>query len=221
MNKLPRRLTGILLAGVLATGTALAGGSVHRTTNDIYLAWDASVVVGTATVVRSPNGISTTFKTSGLYAGHAMTLWFAVFNNPSACATSPCGGADLANPAVAGDFVYVAGTISNAKKTTIGGHVSAGDPSISGWNEFGLPELAIGLTNPMGAEIHPILRSHGPALSGQALVAQISSYLGGCEIFLGDANNFATGPQDVPDAPHECADIQFSVHQSALAAMRR
>ena len=51
------------------------------------------------------------------------------------------------------------------------------------------------------------MHSHGPALTGEELKAQISSYTGGCETFLGNQYGIAQGPQDVPMAPHECSTI--------------
>jgi hypothetical protein len=65
-----------------------------------------------------------------------------------------------------------------------------------------------------------LARSAGPALTGQALEAQISSFMGDCHNgSLGNAFGFATGPEDIPDEPHEagkCSTIQHSPHRPAM-----
>jgi len=60
-----------------------------------------------------------------------------------------------------------------------------------------------GLTNPQGAEVHLVLRSHGPRIPGQ-VAEQRTTFAGGCEFFLD------------PGATHElepgqCSDLQFAV----------
>ena len=75
-----------------------------------------------------------------------------------------------------------------------------------------MPELAVGLLNPQTAEIQLALHSHGPAGSGQVLKAQLSSFLGGCLVFLGP-DGIADGPEDMPDAAGECSTFQYSVHE--------
>ena len=69
-----------------------------------------------------------------------------------------------------------------------------------------------GLTNPMGADVILALHSHGPKRRGQDLVAQIGSYTGGCDLFLGP-DGFAAGPADVPVNDGECSTISLASHQ--------
>ena len=185
----------------------------HR--SQVFWIWDASAVTGTSTLTRTDTGISAVLHTSELSPGHAMTLWFIVFNNPSACASSPCSIEDLLlNPAVQGDFLIGAGNIvGGTGQAVFGGALQVGDSRGSGWIEIGNPDRAVGLLDPRHAEIHLAVHSHGPALTGEELKAQISSYLGGCQTFLGNQYGIAQGPQDVPMAPHECSTIQASVYQ--------
>jgi hypothetical protein len=49
------------------------------------------------------------------------------------------------------------------------------------------------------------IHSHGPAVPGQTLKAQLSSFLGGCNILLDVA--------DFPDEVGECVTFQSSIHQ--------
>jgi hypothetical protein len=60
------------------------------------------------------------------------------------------------------------------------------------------------LKDSRGAEIHLVVRSHGPVIAGLDDV-QTGSLAGGCETFL--------VPPAIPAAEGECADVQFSVHQ--------
>jgi hypothetical protein len=204
---------GIVLMLAAAWSLPAASAQSQRASQPVFWIWDSTLVTGDSTLTRTHTGISAVLHTSELPPGHAMTLWFIVFNNPEACATSPCSDADLFNPVVQGDFLVAAGNIVGGNGQSVyGGALQVGDTRGSGMVEIGFPELAVGLLNPDGAEIHLALHSHGPALTGQELQAQISSYLGGCETFLGN-DGIAQGFQDVPMAPHECSTIQASVYQ--------
>ena len=57
----------------------------------------------------------------------------------------------------------------------------------------------------LSAEVHLVLRSHGPAIPGQT-VEQTSTYNGGCTYDLGAF----TG--DIPDTMGECGDLLAAVH---------
>jgi hypothetical protein len=183
----------------------------------VFWMWDDSIVTGESKLVRTPSGLSAVFHTSGLQPGHAMTLWFIVFNNPSACTSTPCSFADSFNPDTGFDFLAGGGHVTgNGARTTIGGHLQVFDNSGSGnleYNEiFGTDFPAPGLTSPYGAEVHLAIHSHGPAQTGQTLVEQISTFFGGCALFLGDEAGFATGFDDIPLNDGECSTIQYSVH---------
>jgi hypothetical protein len=217
-----RRILPTAMALTVAVAAAwslpAAWAQSQRASQDVFWIWDIgnpSALTGTSTLERTETGISAVMQTSELSPGHAMTLWFIVFNNPGACATSPCSIADLlTNPAAQGDFLLAAGNIVGGNgRANFGGHLQVGDIRGSGFIEIGMPELAVGLLNPFGAEVHLAVHSHGPALSGQDLKAQISSYLGGCQMFLGNQYGIAQGPQDVPTEPGQCATIQASVYQ--------
>jgi hypothetical protein len=52
-----------------------------------------------------------------------------------------------------------------------------------------------GLINPLGAEIHYVLRTHGPAKQ-DVLAEQLTTFMGGCD-------------SEPPNAP--CQDLQFAV----------
>lgn len=213
-KRLFKVFTIALVMAVVSIAPATAT-SEHRSTSDVYWWWDRDNSVGTSTLLRTPNGISANFEAAGLPANQAVTLWFIVFNNPEGCMTTPCSvPADVFNPNVQADFLWGAGHVIGGGDTTLAGHLQVGDTSKSGMAEIGFPELPIGLSDPMGAEVHLATHSHGPAQTGQDLAAQISSFTGGCVTFLGP-NGFASAPGDVPANEGECSTIQVSVHQSA------
>jgi hypothetical protein len=202
-------------AGVQNVSATKAGAAVAPpvTTSPAYWNWDQVTVAGHSQLVRTANGVSFTYHTPSLPPGQVVTLWVIVFNNPENCATRPCTAPADVNPAVQGDFLYGGGhVIGGDGRGNFGGHLPVGDPSGSGLIELGFPEMAVGLLNPLTAEIGLALHSHGPARSGQMLKAQLSSFLGGCLTFLGP-DGIADGPEDMPVAPGECSTFQYSGHQ--------
>ena len=213
-----RTVLATALAGTLTmlTAAAAVGTTAERSTQPVVQIWDGTPI-GTSTLVRTDAGISASYHSTGVPAGQAVTLWFVIFNNPSAC-TGPCGAVDLFfNPAAEGDFLVAAGHVTGASgRANFGANLQVGDTSGSAFAEIGMPERSVGLTNPRGAQVALLLHSHGPALGGQDLVSQLSSFTGGCQVFQGDlempGSGLADGPEDVPDAIGECSTIQASVH---------
>lgn len=222
MYRFARRSTlglGTALALTLALGSSALAISADRATNSVYWTFDPTTPIGTSSLVRTDAGLSATFQSSGIPAGQAVTLWFIVFNNPSGCDSDPCSILDLLfNPDAEGDFLVGAGNVVGASgRVNLGGALKVGDASGSGFLEIPLPdEQAIGLTNPRGAEVHLALHSHGPAVTGQTLKSQISSFTGGCTSFLGnagfDGSGIADDPSAIPDAVGECSTLQISVY---------
>ena len=85
-----------------------------------------------------------------------------------------------------------------------GGHLRVGDTSRSGLAELIGPPT-VGLIDPMNAEIHMAIHSHGPAVPGETLKAQLSSFLGGCQELLDIV--------DFPDEVGQCVTFQSSIHR--------
>lgn len=150
--------------------------------------WWGEGTGGTAKIVRTNKGISGNFSSSlansvGSAEGLAVTLWLIIFNNPDECATSPCSESDLGNPAVMPDALYGAGNIvDDSEEASFGFSLKAGDNSGSIADLFGLPTNdgePWGLIYPRGAEVHYVLRLHGPMIPLE-MPAQIKTYEGGC-----------------------------------------
>jgi hypothetical protein len=129
-----------------------------------------------AQLVTNDQGATIEVHTSGVPSGNAVTLWWVVFNHPENCSGGECGVDDAwpppGNTAAGASVMFATGhVIGGSGQGNFGGHVSVGEPSGGPW--------PVGLTNPRGAEIHFILRDHGPAIP-EIVQEQISTAGGGC-----------------------------------------
>lgn len=162
-------------------------------------------VLGASTLKRYDDRVDFSIHTTGLEPGHAYTVWLVIFNNPDACSDEcnqddfPPGvpgartGDDEPDPAVAASSLWAAGTLVGADGTaSFFGHVEAGNPP-------GMVAFGPGLENPMGAEIHMVVRSHGRALVGN-VAEQISTTQGLCGVTKPDPSS------------NKCLDVQFATH---------
>lgn len=176
-----------LLVLVLAVAANAGAGQ----TAGVYRFIDGSPVAGaSSTLATSAKGARMKLHTSDLPAGHSVTVWWVIFNEPQNCkAPEPglqCGPGDL--PPFGGDdsavtsVAYAAGhQIGGSGNATFSGHLATGDTDGALWGP--------GLVNPTGAEIHLLVRDHGK-LSHQQRAEGIHSF-GPC---------------------NPCANIQFSPH---------
>ncbi|MCP9234855.1 hypothetical protein [Lewinella sp. JB7] len=134
---------------------------------------------------RTANGITANFKTDHLIPGNAYTLWFVVFGDAPGPPSS----------------TYAAGHIvGQSGKGNFSGHLSVGD-------EFDAPINLTVFDNPLTAEVHLALRTHGPAQPG-IIPDQINTMNGGC------TTGFPSGPTLHPDSDETgyCANIQVAMH---------
>ena len=203
----------------------------EHTTSPVFTPFDDKTHLGESKVWRSAETVYTSFTSSNLTPDYAMTLWYIVFNYPEKCVAGPfqCGPPDLgSNRDAMGDFVFIpgAGEVIGADGTvTFSGSIGVGDASTTGLTE--LPEGCVpgfegcgdpvGLINPDGALVIPALHSHGPALEGDDLAYQLSSYLGGCDAIIGTIPGGLSGsPDEIPDEAGECATIHISPHAPVM-----
>lgn len=127
-----------------------------------------------AQFTTSNAGARVTFQTSELDPDHAHTLWWVVFNNPDACENDPCTEEDLVlrGDAAQAEVTHAAGIVASPDGgATLTARLDGGEVA-NGW--FG-----IGFINPRGAEIHMVLRDHGPVIT-ELLEDQLSTFRGGC-----------------------------------------
>ncbi len=196
------RLVLLAAALLVAAPVTLASGAA-RETRPVQMFVDGSTVAGAwSTLDRNASGISMTLHTSGLPAGDAATVWWVVFNEPQNCthggAGLRCGPGDL--PPFGGDgsaetsVLYAAGHVIGGNGTAnYGGHLAIGDTSGAAFGN--------GLTNPLGADVHLVVRDHGPVIRNLAS-EMIHTFGGGCS--------------NMPPftGPNVCDDVQFSAHEA-------
>ncbi len=118
------------------------------------------------TMRRFDTGFSATVLTF-VTPNTAQTLWAAIFNRPEHCTNpvmdssgpvSNCSSADFSNPKVQASVVWVTGgSIDSTGLLSLNGQLGIGPGGLPGPVNFGG-----GLTNPKGAEIHLVVRDHGP-----------------------------------------------------------
>jgi len=101
-------------------------------------------------------------------------------------------------------LLYATGSVAgNNGKGNFSAHLKENDDNGSVHELFGLPNFG-GLQDAQTAEIHGVLRSHGPKIPGQ-VHEQINSYEGGCVV------NFPPFTE-IPDEAGECGDIFAAIH---------
>ena len=140
---------------------------------------------GTSDLVRSADGISMNIDTTDLPVGVA-TIWWAIFNNPSECSDGQCH--HLMDTGRGGAPNLAEGTVLWATSGIAGpdriGHFSA-SLGVGLENAPGQVLRGPGLTNPMGAEVHWIIKYHGPTMWDdlEMLSLQMTNVKGNCDNF--------------------------------------
>jgi hypothetical protein len=132
---------------------------------------------GFATLKRGSDWIQVNIQTSGLPAG-AYTVWWVVFDTPEGCVRG-CGADDLFNPdANVSVFFATGGVVHEGAAASFRSRHRVGDDL----GEPGTQQiLGDGSLDPSRAEIHNIIKYHGPASDDPAtLHQQTHTLLGGC-----------------------------------------
>jgi len=166
------------------SGQSVASKAVANKSTVLILDDNHSDIEGTSsTIHRNKKGITVNFKTDGLIPGNAYTLWFVVFGESPG---PPTGSTHAAGHIVGG-----------SGKGNFSAHLSVGD----------LFDNANVFNNPLTAEVHMALRTHGPAQPGM-IPDQIQTIDGGC------TSGFPSGPSLHPDSDvvGYCANIQVGIH---------
>jgi hypothetical protein len=224
MRKLNMKIAPTLLCLMMfmvSMATVVNAAPADVDENDVYWWWGDHA--GSSKIVRTNKGISGNLSASlsnsvGSTEGLAVTLWIIIFNYPGECVTPyQCGDdADFGNPDVMPDALYGAGNIVDSSEVvSFGFHRKAGDNSGSIADLFGLPVdnkgKPFGLRNPRGAEIHYVVRLHGPMIPME-MPAQIKSYPGGC--VYGAPYGFPSplAENELKLGWGECQDVQFAIN---------
>jgi hypothetical protein len=137
-----RILVALALVGLLSAVLVSHAGAATQSTSPVTTF--AGAVVGTSTLTRTTSGIAFSLSTTGLEPGHAVTIWWMVFN--------PDGSLSVQ---------YAAGhVIGEGGAAEFGGHLSVGDTD-------GVINNGPGLLDATGATIVLVVRDHGPADPGR------------------------------------------------------
>ena len=185
-----------------------AGAAISRAAVQTF-ADPSGATVGTSLLVRDADGVAALLRFTDLTPEEAVTMWLVIFNAPENCSDNVCNEDDLANTDARVDIVYGDGkVIRDASKNASwrdSYYFAYRQEGVTGGSivpvVFGAP--ALGLEDARKAEVHLVLRTHGPVIP-ELEQEMISTFAGGCEGFpeaLGKAG------------PNTCTDIQFSVHQ--------
>jgi hypothetical protein len=141
-----RILVALALVGLLSVVLISRAGAASTTkpvsTSPVT---SSAGAVGTSTLVRTDSGIAFSLQTTGLPAGHAVTVWWMVVNP------------DAAAPSV----LYAAGhVIDDSGAAGFGGSLQEGDTD----GVVELDGLSLeGLLDATGATVVLVVRDHGPA----------------------------------------------------------
>jgi len=158
-------------------GAATPAQAADRGTVAVHVFPDGPDIPGaSSTLVRSAGGVSIRLSTDGLAPG-AYTAWWVIFDDPSACVDG-CGLDDLG---VATGLYATGHVVGDNGKANFAAHLSVGD--LSGLDATAPPIFAgPGLLHPFEAEVHLVVRNHGPAIPGR-IAEQTKVFAGGCDVF--------------------------------------
>lgn len=146
-------------------------------------------------IYRDGDGVSFDIRTSRLIKGHGYTVWFFSYDNPEACMSSTftethggrCSVGDLLfNPAAlgslmwgrAGKFVKTSGVTRFTGRRPRNAIPCATEPAVASEDCSGVL-FGRGLMNPLKAEVHFVLRDHGP--DQKDVDDETSTINGGCD----------------------------------------
>ena len=192
-------ILALAIAGILAGGLAAyqsqsvsaGGGEEVGTTSTIHDFQDNGNVPimypqqrGTSTLVRNAEGISMNLDSKDLPVG-AYSIWWVIFNKPSECGNNECGGSDTGrggapNPAEASVLWATGGMVGPDRQGHFSARLGVGLAKAPG-------EVLRGpaLTDPLGAEVHLIIRFHGTPEwdDPERFLAQQYIFSGNCDKF--------------------------------------
>jgi hypothetical protein len=181
-------LTAAVLLTLSMVAPAWGTGSADRQTTPV-LSFEDWAVTGDANLVRTDTGLTYNLRTSGLTGGDAVSIWWVIFNNPEACVDA-CGVSDVFNPDVNAAVQSGGGhVVGNSGRAGFAGHLNEGQIT----NEHPMFLDGPGLTDARGAEIHLVVRTHGPVIPGMNH-AMFNSFEVGCDV-------------------NDCEDVQFAVFE--------
>ena len=178
----------ILLAVAQVTAQSTESRNLKTSVTKVVQFSNQSITIpyAGASLARNNDGVFGTISTSSLAPGHVVTLWWAIFNDPAACAGAVCAPPDLNNPVVNGSLQLGGGEVVGLNgRADFSGYLAVGDNT--GFYRLpmfpNMPDPAPGLVDSKGAEIHLVIRDHGPASPDPVILQeQLTSFPGGCTV---------------------------------------
>lgn len=193
---------GRFMLGAIFLIFGVTANAASMSTNPV-LSFSDDDVHGSSLIVRNPGGVTASLSAySGVPSGEAVTMWFIVFNNPEGCISFTeeepdvtfCGEEDaLFNP-IPANVAVLYGTghiVGSGGQVHLSGSLQEGNNT--GAETFGGFYPSDNLEDAEVAEIHLIVRGHGPANHSGKVRDQIRT------------GQFECGPP-------VCEDFLFSVH---------
>ncbi len=173
----------------------------HRSQGDVTVA-----NAGGARLVRSPEGIFVSLVATDLKPDHAYTMWVVAINAPENCSEAPCPSTDVMQNTdlVQADLGYGDGAVAGDDGTARFAAFQPTGAMLHSWFGRGLTDTA--------AEIHLVIRDHGPLASGRE-AAMLGTFREGCnaESVADTLPDTARGNGE-PGA-YTCANVQAAIFQ--------
>ena len=167
----------------MAGATSMVEVTTFENPDETPIPMDQRETRGTAMLTRTATGFTIAVNTTGLTPGTAYSNWWVIFNNPTACGEDGCTMMDFMNPDVEASVLNATGRVADTNgNATFNAHLPLGlirtNRTPGGQERH---RLGPGLQNSMEAELHYVIRCHGPANANPgARVEQFSIFLGGC-----------------------------------------
>lgn len=176
-----------LLLAIATPAMAQSGESGNVKTSIVKVTtFNESAVIpyAGASLSRNDGGVFGSISTSGLTAGTVVTLWWAIFNNPEACAAPGCVPSDLNNPSVNGSLQYGGGYLVGVNgRADFSNYLAVGDNTGFFLLFPNMPDPAPGVVNAKNAQIHFVIRTHGQASADPSILnQQLTTFGGGCMV---------------------------------------
>ncbi len=185
----------LLAVCLLSIGTAAQGRKETLQTVPLNETMGSpDLATGAVRLTRARNEIWASLHVTELAPNSPFTIWAAVFNEPEACTTNPggpihCSVTDLMampNFAKASAFNVGAFLTDGIGVANADVNIRTGIPPAGAFILFGQEGLMDNGVSPglhegngFGAEVHLIVRSHGPIIAVD-IAAQLSLFNGGC-----------------------------------------
>ena len=191
-------VTGIvLMAGALGLALPVEAQTSEAPVN-LFSGDTLGAEVGSSVLMRTPSSLTMVVETTGLIPGDIYTNWWVIFNNPEHC-VGGCNAEDFANPDVMASVLFATGgTVGDNGLGHFAAHRRIG--------YRGVIVFGPGIMKPLTAEVHYVIRTHGPAIPG-LVQSQISTLNGGCP----SNPNFNFQVNGLPGG-NTCSDPQAIVH---------